>query len=85
MVTPGKEHWIVVKSVFKYLRGTTDLPIFYHGNSEEVGVHGFIKSDWVGDINGKQLTNGYVFGLFGGAINWMRRKQSMVALPTIEA
>ena len=79
MSTPGNEHWIVVKSVFRYLFGTTYFSIFYHGNSKEVRVHGFFDSEWDGDINGRRSTNGYVFRLFGGSISWMRRKQSMVA------
>lgn len=36
------------------------------------------------DIDGRRSTNGYVFRLFGGAISWMRRKQFVVSLSTIE-
>ena len=43
--TPGKEHWTTIKRVFKYLHGTIDLEIFYHGNYEEVGIHGFVEFD----------------------------------------
>ena len=46
-----------------------DFSIYYHGNYEEVKVHGFIDSDWVGDINGRWSTSGYVLILFGGAIS----------------
>ena len=45
MTTLGKEHWIAIKRVFRYLRGTIDFVICYHGNFEDVGVHGFIDSD----------------------------------------
>ena len=45
MVTLGKRHWTIVKRVFRYLRGTSDFTICYHGNSEEVEVHGFVDSD----------------------------------------
>ena len=71
--------------MFRYLCGTTYLPIFYHGNSKDVGVHGFINSDWDRDIDDRKLTSGYVFRLFGGALRWMSKKQSMIALPSIEA
>ena len=60
--------------MFKYLHGMIDLVIYYHGNLEEVEVHGFLDSDWAGDIDDWQLANGYVFILFGGAISWMSRK-----------
>ena len=49
MSTPGKENWIVVKRVFKYLRGMIDFAIYYHENSEEVRVHGFVNFDWAGE------------------------------------
>lgn len=74
MSTPGKEQWTTIKRVFRYLRGTIDLSICYHGNLGEVGVHVFLDFDWVGDINDRRLTSGYVFILFGGAISWMSRK-----------
>ena len=49
-------------------------------NSEDVRVHGFVDFDWVGDIDSRLSTSGYVFRLFGGAISWMSRKQFVVAL-----
>ena len=74
MSAPGKEHWTTIKRVFRYLCGMTYFTLLYHENFEEVGVHGFINSDWIGDIDGRWLTNGYVFKLFGYAVSWMSRK-----------
>jgi hypothetical protein len=47
-------------------------------------IHGFVDVDWVGDLDRKRSTSGYVFNLFGGAINWMRKIQVVVALSTTE-
>ena len=74
MMNPGKEHWITIKRVFIYLHGTTYFVICYHANSKEVGVHGFVNSDWAGNIDSRRSTNGYVFILFGDVVNWMSRK-----------
>ena len=74
ITTPGKEHWTTIKRVFRCLCGTIGFSICYHGNSEDVGVHGFIESDWNGDIDGRRSTNGYVLKLFGGVVSWMSRK-----------
>jgi hypothetical protein len=44
MSTPGKEHWIVVKRVFRYLCGTKYYVICYQGKpggDNEIDVHGF--------------------------------------------
>ena len=31
MSNPGKEHWTIVKRIFRYLRGTSDFRICYQG------------------------------------------------------
>jgi hypothetical protein len=54
MLTPGKEHWTVVKRIFKYLCGTKDYAICYQGKlggDSELNVHGFVDTDWVGDMD----------------------------------
>eukprot|EP00253_Pinus_taeda_P029196 PITA_29196 len=57
MSKPGKEHWTVVKWVFR---------LGWRSGSEKI-------------------YSGYVFNLFGGAVSWMSKKQSVVALSTTEA
>ncbi len=89
MANPGRIHWDAVKRVFRYLRGTSNYSICYHGNSSGsqhlVCIHGFMDSDWVGDIDRRRSTGAYVFTMFGGAISWMSKRQPVVALSTTEA
>jgi hypothetical protein len=47
-------------------------------------IHGFVDADWDGDMDHKISTIRYVFNLFGGAISWMSKRQSLVAFSTIE-
>ena len=47
-------------------------------------IHGFVDADWAGDLDQRRSTSGYVFNLFGGAVSWMGKKQSVVALSTTE-
>jgi hypothetical protein len=49
-----------------------------------VDIHGFFDENWVGDLDCKRSTSGYVFNLFGGEISWMRKIQAVVELSTIE-
>ena len=61
MSKPGKENWIVVKRVFKYLRGTTDYAICYQvrpGLDKVISVHGFFDADWDGDLIAEDLQVG---------------------------
>jgi hypothetical protein len=48
-------------------------------------IHGFVDADWAGDLDHRRSTSGYVFNLFGGEINWMRKRQFVVALSTTKA
>ena len=84
----GKEHWTTVKWVFRYLRGTSDYGLCYQGRPRldiVLDIYGFVDVDWARDLYQRRSTSGYVFSLFGGAISWMRKRQSVVALSTVEA
>ena len=48
-------------------------------------IHGFVDVDWAGDLDQRRSTSGYVFSLFGGAVSWMSKRQSVVVLSTTEA
>jgi hypothetical protein len=45
-------------------------------------MHGFVDTDWDGDLDHRIYTSGYLFNLFGGEINWMSKRQAIVALST---
>ena len=68
--------------MLRYLRGTSDYCITLSNNSDS--VCSFVDSDFVGDLDERRSTLGYVFTLAGGAISWMSKLQETVALPTIE-
>ena len=48
-------------------------------------IRGLVDVDWAGDLDQRRSTSGYVFSLFGGAVSWMSKIQSVVALSTTEA
>ena len=77
-----------MKRVFRYLRGTSDYGLCYQerlGLDGVLDIHGFVDADWARDLDQRRSTSGYVFNLFGGAVSWMSKKQSVVALSTTEA
>eukprot|EP00253_Pinus_taeda_P004828 PITA_04828 len=84
-VKPRKEHWIAVKRVFRYLRGTSDYGLCYQGRpglDRVLDIRGFVDVEWDGYLDQRRSTSAYVFNLFGGAVSWMSKKQSVVALST---
>jgi hypothetical protein len=82
MENPSKENWATVKWVLRYLRGTSDYCITYSSGCES--VCGYVDSDFVGDLDKRRSTSGYVFTLAGGAVSWMSKLQNNVALSTTE-
>eukprot|EP00253_Pinus_taeda_P028829 PITA_28829 len=48
MLKPGKEHWIAMKRVFRYLHGTTDYGLCYQGRprlERVLDIRGFVDVD----------------------------------------
>jgi len=81
---PSVTHWDGVLSVFKYLKHTSDLGITYSGGCEQ--LDGYSDADFAtSDVDRRQVTSGYVFRLWGGAISWQSKKQPSVSLATGDA
>lgn len=84
MERPTNLHYQAVKRVFRYLKGTTELGIFYKRGGEEKLV-GYSNSDYAGDVEDRKSTSGYVFLLSSGAVAWSSKKQPVVTLSTTES
>jgi len=71
MANLGRLRWDATKRVFKYLKGTIEYALCYHGNStrskSSISIRGYVDFDWAGDIDSRRSTSRYVFKLFGGA------------------
>ncbi|XP_055604126.1 uncharacterized protein LOC129752363 [Uranotaenia lowii] len=78
-MNPGS-HWIAVKQVVRYLRGTSK-----HGYMRKVDIVVYCDADWSRDLDKRNSTSGYVFVAQRGVISWSCRKLMTVALLTGEA
>ena len=67
MNDPGKEHWMVVKWILRYLRGTTSHALCFGGSSTV--LQGYVDSDMAGDKDSRRSTTGYVFTMGGTKIS----------------
>jgi hypothetical protein len=77
MSKPRKEHWTIVKGVFRYLCGTASYGLCYQGRpglERVLDIHVFVDAYWAIDLDRRRSTSEYVFNLFGGAINWMSKR-----------
>jgi hypothetical protein len=83
MAKAGPSHWMAVKRILRYLKGSLELKLSLGGN--DISMVGFCDADWAGDTNDRQSTTGYVFFVGRGAISWKCKKQPTIALSTTEA
>lgn len=78
---PTKRHWNGVKQIFRYLRGTQDLGLFFRKN-QDLTMAGYADAGYLSDPHKALSQTGYVFLCGGTAISWKSTKQTMVATST---
>jgi hypothetical protein len=81
---PEIDHWKAAKKFLRYLQGTKEYMLTYK-RSNNLEVLGYSDSDYVGCIDTRKSTFGYVFLLARGAVTWKSLKQSIIANLTVEA
>ena len=82
---PGPQHWIAVKRIFRYIKGTLNYGITYSQNPKSVYLVGYADADWGGCTDTSRSTTGYLFLLHGNLISWHCQRQHVVALSSSEA
>ena len=73
---PTRRHWNDVKHILRYLRGTTDLGLFY---SKESTLKGYADFGYLSDPHKTRSQTGYVFTCGNTAISWRSTKQTLTA------
>ena len=78
-----KKHWRAVEWILRYQKESLDMTLCYDGTN--VRLHGYVNSDFAGDVDSQKSTTCYVFTLRSGATSWVSRLQQVVALFVLEA
>jgi hypothetical protein len=84
LAEPRRVHLVAAKHVMRFLKGTLDFGLRYTGDHDFKMV-GYTNSDWVGSVSDRKSTSGCCFSLGSAMTSWKSRKQSSIALSTIEA
>lgn len=84
---PNTKHWIAVKHVLRYLKGTIDFGLSYKKDEDGLALVGYSDADWASSIDDRRSTTGYCFSLTktGPLVSWKSKKQPTVALSSCEA
>lgn len=84
---PTDEHWVTVKHVLRYLRGTADKQLCFTKSQGSLGIQAYSDADWAADVSDRRSTTGYCVSMSKGSslVSWKTKKQPTVALSTCEA
>ena len=75
---PKEYHYAAVKSIFRYLKGTSDYGIWYD-RSSDFTLCAYTDVDWASNMDDKKSTNGGAFFLGGRLVSWLRKKQDCIS------
>ena len=78
----GMMHWKAVKRILMYLKGTMDYSPCYQ--SKELCWVSYSNVDWASDLDECKSTSKYIFLLNNDFISWRSKKQTCIALSTME-
>jgi hypothetical protein len=73
-----------VKRIFRYLKGTTNLGLFYK-KTNDYKLIGFCDADFAGDKVERKSTSGNCQFVGENLISWASKRQTTIALSTAEA
>ncbi|XP_070007767.1 secreted RxLR effector protein 161-like [Nicotiana sylvestris] len=81
---PKKSHLTTVKRILRYLKGTTDLCLWYPKGSN-FNLVGYANANYACFLVYRKRTLGMTHFLGSCLVSWATKKQNLVALSTIEA
>ena len=81
---PGIDHWNVLMHVIGYIKNTLNYGLTYSRDAE-FSLHAYIDADYGGCRDTCRSTSGHIFIMAGRPVTWASKRQTMVALSTVEA
>ena len=75
---PTRRHWNGKKHILRYLKGTSNMRLFYSKESKQQ-LLGYADAGYLSDPYKARSQTGYVFSCNGVAISWKFVKETMVA------
>lgn len=79
---PNEGHWVLLKRVLRYLKGTLNLGLLYGCTGNFIT---YSDADYAGDKLTRKSMSGVVCLYANAAVTWLCKKQSCIAQSTTEA
>ncbi|MAD43665.1 MAG: hypothetical protein CMH98_01550 [Oceanospirillaceae bacterium] len=84
-LNPGMPHWLALKGVLRYLKGTLDLSLRYGGHDGMDELVVYSDANLGSSEETRKSTSGFV-NMYGGAgVTWGSTIQTLTALSTLQA
>ena len=84
MHQPTSAHWLSVKRILRYLKGTMHEGLLL-SSSSHLTLEGFTDADWGGQPDDRHSTSGYLVYLGGNLVSWSSSKQKVVSRSSVES
>lgn len=68
MSKPGKDHWLAVKWIMRYIKGSLDLGLTFI-KEDKFEVRGYCDSDYAADLDKRRSIAGYIFTVGGNTLS----------------
>jgi hypothetical protein len=81
---PKQSHLVVVKRIFKYLKGTMTYGLWYPRN-QNFQLTSYSDAVWANCVDERKRTSGGAFFLGDSLVAWLSKKQGSISLSTTEA
>ena len=78
---PTARHWVGIKYLFRYLRGTKDLGLLYSKQGKAT-FEGYVDTGYKSDPKSSKSQTGYIFLKAGASVSWKSVKQTIIATST---
>ncbi|CAL5395906.1 unnamed protein product [Camellia sinensis] len=84
MNNPTEKHMTAVIRILRYLKRTPGKGLFFQRTTNRK-IEIFSDADWAGSLTDRRSTSGYCSFVWGNAVTWRSKKQSVVARSSAEA
>ena len=81
---PSIKHWKTLKTLIRYVKGTTGTGILLPGGAG-VALTAWSDADWARDQSRRRSRSGYLLTVNGGPVVWSSKLQNATTLSTTEA
>ncbi|CAL1407242.1 unnamed protein product [Linum trigynum] len=79
MHAPSSSHWQCVKRLLRYVSGTLTCGLSIRRSNAPLRLSAFADSAWVGNLDDRSSTSGYLVYFCSTLISWRSQKQRTVA------